>query len=282
MEIIKDINTMREVSRNLKGRKTIGFVPTMGCLHEGHKSLISRARKDNEIVIVSIFVNPTQFDPGEDYENYPRNIERDSKICKEEGVDYVFNPNPEDMYPNGFSTYMIPGENMTNIMCGISRPTHFRGVCTVLTKLFNIIAPDRAYFDEKDIQQLAIVKRMVKDMNFDIDIKGCPIVRENDGLAKSSRNRYLNYEEREAATILKKSIDKARDIISSGEKDTKKIANIIVETIKKEDLAKIDYIEILDFDTFERIELIENDVIIALAVYIGKTRLIDNFILLNF
>lgn len=281
MEIIKDIDTMRKVLKNLKGSKAIGFVPTMGCLHEGHKSLISRAKKDNEIVIVSIFVNPTQFAPGEDYENYPRNIERDSDICIEAGVDYIFNPNPEDMYPNGFSTYMIPGENMTNIMCGISRPTHFRGVCTVLTKLFNIIAPDRAYFGEKDIQQLAIVKRMVKDMNFDINIESCPIVRENNGLAKSSRNRYLNDEEREAATILKKSIDKARDMISSGEKDSKKIENLIVETIEKEALAQIDYIEILDFDTFERVKLIENNIIIGLAVYIGKTRLIDNMVLLN-
>lgn len=281
MEIIKDIDTMRKVLKNLKGSKAIGFVPTMGCLHEGHKSLISRAKKDNEIVIVSIFVNPTQFALGEDYENYPRNIERDSDICREAGVDYIFNPNPEDMYPNGFSTYMIPGENMTNIMCGISRPTHFRGVCTVLTKLFNIIAPDRAYFGEKDIQQLAIVKRMVKDMNFDINIESCPIVRENNGLAKSSRNRYLNDEEREAATILKKSIDKARDMISSGEKDSKKIENLIVETIEKEALAQIDYIEILDFDTFERVKLIENNIIIGLAVYIGKTRLIDNMVLLN-
>lgn len=281
MKIIKDIKEMREISKKIKGEKSIGLVPTMGCLHDGHRSLISKAKKNNEIVIVSIFVNPTQFGQGEDYEIYPRNLEKDSEICMEDDVDYIFAPNTNDMYPSEFSTYMLPGENMTNIMCGISRPTHFRGVCTVLAKLFNIINPDRAYFGEKDIQQFAIVKRMVKDMNFDIEIESCPIVRESDGLAKSSRNSYLDSEERKAATILKKSIDRAKERIFLGEKDAKKIKELIIKNIGEEPLAQLDYIEILNFDTFERVKLIENNIIIGLAVYIGKTRLIDNAVLLN-
>ena len=279
MKIIEKINEMTEIKRqNIREGKTVGLVPTMGCLHEGHRSLIKKARENNDIVVVSVFVNPTQFGPGEDYESYPRDLKRDAEICREEGADYVFHPSPEEMYPDGFSTFAVPGENMTNVMCGISRPIHFRGVCTVLTKLFNIISPNNAYFGEKDIQQLAIVKRMVKDMNFDIEITGCPIVREEDGLAKSSRNKYLSAKERKAATVLRRSIIKAEEMISEGEKDAVRIKAAIIETIENEPLAKIDYVEILNFDTFERLKEIEGKVLIGIAVFIGSTRLIDNMV----
>lgn len=278
IRIVENINEMKEALKSCKNKK-IGLVPTMGCLHEGHRSLIKKAREENEVVVVSIFVNPTQFGPEEDYESYPRDLKKDSKVCEEEGVDFVFHPYPEEMYPLEFSTFVVPGENMTDVMCGVSRPIHFRGVCTVLTKLFNIVSPDKAYFGEKDIQQLAIVKRMVEDMNIGIEIVGCPIVREEDGLAKSSRNKYLNEEERNAATVLRKSIIVADNIIEKGEKDAIKVKAAIIEEIEKEPLAKIDYVEILNFNTFERLSVIEGKVLIGMAVYIGKTRLIDNIVL---
>lgn len=280
MKIIKTIDEMRDISKEIfKSSKELGLVPTMGYLHEGHKSLIKKAKKENDLVAVSIFVNPTQFAPDEDLENYPRDLDRDAKICEELGVDYIFHPREEEMYPENFSTFVLPGENMTNIMCGITRPTHFRGVCTVLTKIFNIISPQRAYFGEKDIQQLAIVKRMVEDMNFDIDIVGCPIVREDDGLAKSSRNSYLDSNERESANILRKSILKAKQMIESGERDAIRVQASMIEMIESEALAKIDYIEILDFETFQRLKVIQNKTLISMAVYIGKTRLIDNMVI---
>lgn len=276
-KLIESISSMREVLKECRGKK-IALVPTMGCLHEGHRSLMKKAREENDLVVVSVFVNPTQFGPGEDYDSYPRDIDTDLAICKAEGVDYVFHPSDREMYPEGFSTYVVPGENMTNIMCGISRPIHFRGVCTVLSKLFNIVKPDKAYFGEKDIQQLAIVKRMVKDMNFDIDIIGCPIVREADGLAKSSRNKYLNDKEREAAVVLRESLLVADQMISEGEKDAVKIKAAVIERISEENLARIDYVELLDFDTFERKSKIEGNMLLGMAVYIGNTRLIDNMI----
>lgn len=279
MKIIRNIEEMKIISKEIKSKgMSLGMVPTMGFLHEGHKSLIKCAKENNDIVTVSIFVNPTQFGPDEDYESYPRDLEHDSKICQMEGVDYIFHPEPDEMYPDGYSTFVIPGERMTNILCGITRPGHFRGVCTVLTKLFSIINPDNAYFGEKDIQQLAIVRRMVKDLNLGVNINGCPIIREEDGLAKSSRNTYLNEEERKAAIILRKSILKGKEFMDNGEKNVEKIRKVIVDSINSEPLAKIDYVEIIDFDTFDRIEKLSKNTLIAMAVYIGKTRLIDNLI----
>ncbi|MBC2576662.1 pantoate--beta-alanine ligase [Peptostreptococcus canis] len=279
MKIIRNIEEMKIISKEIKSKgMSLGMVPTMGFLHEGHKSLIKCAKENNDIVTVSIFVNPTQFGPDEDYESYPRDLEHDSKICQMEGVDYIFHPEPDEMYPDGYSTFVIPGEKMTNILCGITRPGHFRGVCTVLTKLFSIINPDNAYFGEKDIQQLAIVRRMVKDLNLGVNINGCPIIREEDGLAKSSRNTYLNEEERKAAIILRKSILKGKEFMDNGEKNVEKIRKVIVDSINSEPLAKIDYVEIIDFDTFDRIEKLSKNTLIAMAVYIGKTRLIDNLI----
>ncbi|MEG0250594.1 MAG: pantoate--beta-alanine ligase [Peptostreptococcus sp.] len=280
MKIIKTIEEMKSISRDIYfDKKTMGLVPTMGYLHEGHKSLIAKAKEDNDLVVVSIFVNPTQFAPEEDLENYPRDLQRDAKICEELKVDYIFHPKEGDMYRENFSTFVVPGENMTDIMCGVTRPAHFKGVCTVLTKIFNIVSPQKAYFGEKDIQQLAIVKRMVEDMNFDIDIVGCPIVREDDGLAKSSRNTYLDSSQRKAATILRKSILRAKEMIDSGEKDAIRVQASIIEMIEEEPLAKIDYIEILDFETFERLKIIQKRTLISMAVYIGKTRLIDNMVI---
>lgn len=277
MIIVKNIEEIKKISKELKlSGKSIGLVPTMGCLHEGHKSLIKKAVKDNDVAFVSVFVNPTQFGPDEDYEKYPRTLDDDAKLCQEAGVDYIFAPEPEDMYPDGYSTFVVPSEKMTDIMCGKSRPGHFRGVCTVLTKLFTIVGPTRAYFGEKDIQQVAIVARMVKDFNFDLELIRCPIIREEDGLAKSSRNRYLNQEEREAATILRKSLLSAKDLADSGEKDTKKIYDRVVEVIGREKLARIDYVEFVDFDTFDRVDSLVDNNLIAIAVYIGNTRLIDN------
>lgn len=280
MKVIRRIEEIVEITRKIKADGySLGMVPTMGCLHEGHKSLIKKAVDNNDKVVVSVFVNPTQFGPDEDYESYPRTLEADAKLCDEIGADYIFHPEPEEMYPEGYSTFVVPSEKMTNILCGITRPGHFRGVCTVLTKLFNIIRPDRAYFGEKDIQQLAIVKRMVTDFNFGIDIIACPIVREDDGLAKSSRNTYLNAEERQAATVLRRSILEGKKLIDSGVLIKEDVLKTIKSVIESEKLARIDYVEIIDFDTFDQVDLIKDNTLIAMAVYIGKTRLIDNMII---
>lgn len=280
MKIIKNIEEIRNTTKELRASgKSIGMVPTMGCLHEGHKSLIDKAVANNDIVVVSIFVNPTQFGPDEDYDKYPRDLKADASLCESAGVDYVFTPEAEQMYPDGYSTFVVPSEKMTDIMCGKSRPGHFRGVCTVLTKLFTIVGPTRAYFGEKDIQQLAIVKRMVKDFNLPLEIIGCPIVREEDGLAKSSRNMYLSPKEREAATILRKSLLSAKDMVEGGEKSPEKIYNKVIEVIKSEELARVDYVELVDFDTFDRIDTLAETNLIAIAVYIGNTRLIDNIVI---
>ncbi|MGG7165451.1 pantoate--beta-alanine ligase [Clostridium ihumii] len=277
MVLIKNISEIKDlVSEWKKEGKTIGLVPTMGYLHEGHESLIKKARKENDKVIVSVFVNPTQFGPNEDLESYPRNIEKDRELCESCGVDVVFNPEPVEMYKNNASTY-INVQGLTEGLCGASRPIHFRGVCTVVSKLFNITMADRAYFGEKDAQQLAVVKKMVEDLNFNIDVVGCPIIREKDGLAKSSRNTYLSKEERVAALILNKSLNLALKKLKNGEASGENVINVIKGVIKEEPLAKIDYVEVVDSKTLKPVKKIENSILVAIAVYIGKTRLIDNF-----
>lgn len=278
MNISGSINEVRQIVK--KWRKeglTVGLVPTMGYLHEGHKSLIDKAVKENDRVVVSVFVNPIQFGPTEDLASYPRDLERDAKLCEEAGANLIFHPEKEEMYFDDFSSF-VEVQGVSKGLCGKSRPIHFRGVCTVVTKLFNIVKPDRAYFGQKDAQQLAVVKRMVRDLNMDIGIVGCPIIREEDGLAKSSRNTYLSAEERKAAVILSKSLKLGKEAIEKGERDSKKIIDIITNNINTEKLAKIDYVEIVDPLSIENIDKIENSALVAMAVYIGKTRLIDNFI----
>ncbi len=278
--MINILNTIEETRAQVKLWKsqgmTIGFAPTMGYLHEGHLSLIKKAVAENDKVAVSIFVNPTQFAPNEDLESYPRDLQADIKLCEDAGVDVIFHPEPEEMYPAGFSTKIVM-EGLTKELCGKTRPTHFGGVCIVLSKLFNIINPDRAYFGQKDAQQLAIVKRMVMDMNFDIEIIGCPIIREDDGLAKSSRNTYLSKEERQAALILNKSIKLGEQLVRDGERSSAKIIIAMKEKISTEPLAKIDYVNVVNALNIEPIDTLKGDVLVAIAVYIGKTRLIDNF-----
>ena len=277
MRIVESIKDVRATVKEWKAKGLkVGFVPTMGYLHEGHESLIRKASEENDRVVVSIFVNPIQFGPKEDLSTYPRDLERDSKVCESAGADIIFHPENEEMYFKDFSTF-VDMNGLTDGLCGKSRPTHFRGVCTVVTKLFNIVAPDRAYFGEKDAQQLAVIKRMVRDLNIDIEIIGCPIVREKDGLAKSSRNTYLSVEERNAATILNKSLTVAKEKIKAGERNSAAIIKLIEETINSEKLAKIDYIEVVDSLSMEKVERIEKAVLVAIAVFIGKTRLIDNF-----
>lgn len=248
----------------------------MGYLHEGHQSLIAKSVAQNDRTVVSIFLNPIQFGPTEDLESYPRDPERDAKLCEDTGADLIFRPDVSDMYYDDFCTF-VDMDIITKNLCGKSRPTHFRGVCTVVLKLFNIVKPDRAYFGQKDAQQLAVIKRMVRDFNIDIEIVGCPIVREADGLAKSSRNTYLNPEERKAALILSHSLKKGIDVIKTGETNSKKIIAAITEVINTEPLAKIDYVSVVDAVTMQDVEAIKNDVLVAIAVKIGKTRLIDNF-----
>ena len=278
---MKIINNIKEIRKQVKDWKndglSIALVPTMGYLHEGHESLIKKASEDNDKVIVSIFVNPMQFGINEDLSTYPRNIDRDSDICEKNGASLIFNPSVEEMYTDGFSTF-VDLNNLTSGLCGKSRPTHFRGVCTVVSKLFNIVNPDKAYFGQKDAQQLSIIKQMVTDLNFDIEIVSCPIVREEDGLAKSSRNTYLSKEERQASTIINKSLKKAKALIKSGERDSKNVIDFIKNEINKEPLAKIDYVSIVDNNTIKNIKTIEDGSLIAVAVFIGNTRLIDNFI----
>lgn len=273
--------TINEVRNQVKEWKkqglSVGFVPTMGYLHEGHGSLIKAAREGNDKVVVSIFVNPMQFGPTEDLASYPRDLDKDSKMCESLGVDMIFHPEPEEMYHDGFSSY-VDMNVLTEELCGLSRPVHFRGVCTVVTKLFNIVKPDRAYFGQKDAQQLAIIRHMVDDLNMDIEIVGCPIIREEDGLAKSSRNTYLSEEERKAALILSKTINLGKKMVEDGETDANKIVEAMKENIKTEPLAKIDYVKAVDGLTMQQIDTVKKSMLVAMAVYIGKTRLIDNFI----
>lgn len=270
-------NTRKQVKEWKNQGLTVGLVPTMGYLHEGHQSLIERAVKENDRVVVSVFVNPIQFAAGEDLESYPRDIEKDAELCEETGADLIFNPTPQQMYPEDFSTHVVM-EGLTKELCGRTRPTHFGGVCTVVSKLFNIVSPDRAYFGEKDAQQLAIIRRMVRDLNFDIEIAGCPIVREADGLAKSSRNTYLNSKERKAALVLSKSISIGKKLVEDGERSSAAVIKAMTEVIETEPLAKIDYVNIVNADSIEPVDEISGKILAAIAVYIGKTRLIDNFI----
>ncbi|AZR74656.1 pantoate--beta-alanine ligase [Anoxybacter fermentans] len=279
MKILKTKAEVRkEVCNARREGKTIGFVPTMGYLHKGHLSLMERAKKENDLVVVSIFVNPTQFGPNEDYATYPRDLERDAKLAESVGVDIIFVPEVDEMYPENFQSYVEVTE-LTQNLCGAKRPGHFRGVCTVVTKLFNIVQPDRAYFGQKDAQQAIIIKRMVKDLDFPIEIITCPIVREEDGLAMSSRNTYLNPEERKAALVLNRSLKKAKEMIEGGERDAALIQAAMIEMIEKEPLAKIDYVSIVSTTTLKPVQRLSGPILIALAVFIGKTRLIDNIML---
>lgn len=257
-----------------KEGKQIGLVPTMGYLHEGHASLIKKCREENDIVVVSVFVNPTQFGPNEDLEAYPRDFDRDSALCRELGADLIFHPEPEEMYDDACAFVGI--RTLSDTLCGKSRPVHFSGVCTVVSKLFHIVTPDKAYFGQKDAQQLAIIKKMVKDLNFDITIVGCPIIREEDGLAKSSRNTYLNEEERQAALCLSRAVKKGQSLAAKG-MECETFLKEMRAILEAEPLARIDYLEAVDALTMQPVKTVENDVLVAMAVYIGKTRLIDNF-----
>ena len=273
--------TVEEVRKQVKAwRKEglrVGLVPTMGYLHEGHASLMKKAVEENDRVVASVFVNPTQFGPSEDLEAYPRDFEKDCQLCESIGVSLVFHPEPEEMYAPDFCTW-VDMDVLSKTLCGKSRPIHFRGVCTVVSKLFHIVTPDRAYFGQKDAQQLAIIRRMVRDLNMDIEIVGCPIVREADGLAKSSRNTYLNEEERKAALILSQAIFLGQKMVKDGETDAAVVRNAMIEKIQTQPLAKIDYVEIVDGLSMQPVEKISAPVLAAMAVFIGKTRLIDNFI----
>ena len=278
MEIVKTVGEIRDIVKAWRREGlTVGLVPTMGYLHEGHQSLIARSAAQNDRTVVSVFVNPIQFGPNEDLEAYPRDIERDKAAVVAAGGDVIFHPEPEEMYPPHFTSFVDTPET-TELLCGAVRPVHFRGVCTVVSKLFNIVQPDRAYFGQKDAQQLATIKRFVRDLNFDIEIVPCPIVREEDGLAKSSRNTYLNPQERKAALILSKSLTIGRQLVEAGERDANVVATAIRQHLETEPLAKVDYVEVVDFETVQRVNRIAGETLVAIAVYIGKTRLIDNFI----
>ena len=279
MKIVETIAEVREqVKQWRKEGLTVGLVPTMGYLHEGHKSLIDRAVAENDRVVVSVFVNPMQFGPSEDLESYPRDMDRDAALCEKAGASLIFHPDPSEMYHKDFSSF-VDMTTLTGGLCGKTRPIHFRGVCTVVSKLFNIVVPDKAYFGQKDAQQLAVIKHMVADLNFDIEIIGCPIIRESDGLAKSSRNTYLNEEERKQAVILSQALNQGKELIEDGETRASVIKQIIRDKIETMPLARIDYVEIVDFKTFKDLDEIQGEVLAAVAVYIGKTRLIDNFII---
>jgi len=278
MQEIRKIKEMRSFSQRVKAfGKTIGFVPTMGALHEGHLSLVTEARRKSGVVVVSIFVNPIQFGPKEDYTHYPRNLARDKKLLKEVGTDVIFVPEVEEMFPEGFKTY-VEVEALSKVMCGKSRPTHFKGVTTVVAKLFNIVLPDYAFFGEKDYQQQVIIKQMVKDLNFPVEIITLPTVREFDGLAMSSRNAYLSEKERKIAPILYQALTLAKEEIKKGERDPQKVIRKMRTLIAQEPAVRLDYITLVHPETLEELKVIRGRVLIALAAYLGKARLIDNLV----
>ena len=276
MKVIKKIDELKEVLKDFKSEgKSIGLVPTMGFLHKGHASLIKKAVEENDIVVVSDFVNPIQFGPNEDLEAYPRDINADSKLCEDLGADFIFNPEPSEMYHD--KKAFVDIEGLSDNLCGARRAGHFRGVCTVCTKLFNIVGPDKAYFGQKDAQQLSIIKKLVFDLNIPVEIVACPIVREDDGLAMSSRNTYLSTDERKAALCLSKAIFEGEKMAKEGA-SVKEVLEKMEEIISSEKLAKIDYISAVDLETIKDVDNFNKDTLVAIAVYIGKTRLIDNFI----
>lgn len=279
MKIIRKIKLMQEyVKRQRKAGRSVGFVPTMGALHEGHLSLIRRAKKENDMAVVSIFVNPTQFGPKEDFKKYPRPLAKDMRLAKNAGAEVIFNPSAVEMYPVGYQTYVEVGK-IAEGLCGASRPGHFRGVATIVAKLFNAVPSNKAYFGQKDYQQVQVIKQMVNDLNIPLQVVVCPIVREKDGLAMSSRNQYLNPEERKSATCLYEALKIAKAMIGRGVKDACKIKTEIRNIIESNLLARVDYIEIVDAENLEPVKKIEGKITIALAVFIGKTRLIDNMVI---
>lgn len=281
MEIINRVTRMSSVAREFRGeRKTIGLVPTMGALHEGHLSLMSQAREMCDIVIASVFVNPTQFAPHEDLARYPRDLARDAELAFTRQVDFIFAPSPEDMYPNGFATY-VTLDGLSERLEGASRPGHFRGVTTVVNKLFNIVQPRFAFFGRKDAQQVILIKRMVKDLAMDVEVVVGPTVREEDGLALSSRNVYLATDERKAATVLRRSLEKCRSMYNGGERDSGRLINAMRAVIETEPLANIDYIAISDTNNLEPVSAVPfvSPTLVSMAVFFGKTRLIDNIVL---
>lgn len=277
MEIVEANSELRKAVKKARRKgHSIGFVPTMGYLHEGHLSLMRQARQDNDVVVVSIFVNPTQFGPNEDLDAYPRDAARDKALMAGENVDLAYFPNVEQLYPEGYTTYVNVEGPMGQVLCGRSRPVHFRGVTTIVTKLFHLVSPDRAYFGQKDAQQVAIIQQMVKDLDFDLEVVVCPIVRETDGLAMSSRNTYLSPQHRADAVVLSQSLFKARDMISKGERQAETLLQQIEANILAVPGAVIDYIAIVDAQTLSDVSWLDGEILIALAVKLGGTRLIDN------
>lgn len=277
MKTVKTVEALREIIKSQKSKGcTIGFVPTMGYLHEGHYSLMRAAKSMSDYVVVSIFVNPTQFGPNEDLSAYPRDLERDLKGCEAEGVDLVFAPDVIEMYPQGYSTTVECEGQITKVLCGASRPSHFKGVTSVVAKLFNMVAPNMAFFGQKDAQQVAVIEKMVRELNFDIEIVPCPIIRESDGLAMSSRNVYLSTEQRQDALVLSQALKEVEGLIQKGEKRASVLLERMSHKIKTVATADIDYIKIVSGETLEEIDVLDHDVLIALAVRFGKTRLIDN------
>ncbi|MEN6631267.1 MAG: pantoate--beta-alanine ligase [Candidatus Polarisedimenticolia bacterium] len=279
MELVRRVHMMREISREARGKgKKIALVPTMGALHEGHLSLVRRARELGDIVVLSVFVNPKQFGPNEDYAKYPRDLARDADLCLREGVDYVFAPEPEDMYPPSYRTY-VEVEGLSTTLEGAARPGHFRGVATVVLKLFNIVRPHFAFFGQKDAQQALLLRRMAKDLCLDVELVVCPIVRHDDGLAMSSRNSYLSPEERVAALALHRALEKARELVEErGERRAAEIESVVRRTIESEPPARLDYVAVVSTDDLERKDVVDGETLVALAAFVGPTRLIDNVI----
>lgn len=276
MKVVRGIKQMAAAAKIIKAKgRTVGLVPTMGALHEAHLSLIRRARRENDSTVVSIFVNPAQFAPAEDFKRYPRDIKGDARLCKKEGVDILFYPGVKEMYPADYKTY-VTVEGLSDYLCGRSRPGHFRGVATVVTKLFNIVAPDSAYFGQKDAQQAAIIKRLVRDLNLPVKIKVMPVIRDKDGLALSSRNIYLSGAERKEAAVLFSALKLAKGLVNKGLRDPRAVIRRVSGLIKTKKKARIDYVSVVDLENLEPVKKIKENCLIALAVWLGKTRLIDN------